>query len=171
MIRGGKRFKGHRCLSGGLRGSASAPKKISRSAEDYLEAIFLLSRDKGHARVLEIARLLGVRPPSVTQMLKKLRDMGLVRYERYGKVELTEEGRALAASVLEKHKVLKAFLMALGLSEPLAERDACAMEHVLHEETVSAFKRLADFMLKAPEGLRCLRCLREGRYLCLQESA
>ena len=130
----------------------------------------MLSRSKGYARVLEIARFLGVRPPSVTQMLKKLRDMGLVKYERYGRVELTEEGRALAAHVAERHEVLKAFLIALGLSEHLAEHDACAMEHVLHEETVMAFKRLADFMLKAPENLKCLRCLREGKYLCLQDA-
>ena len=150
------------------REEASTRMRVSRSVEDYLEAILVLSREKGHARVLEIARFLGVRPPSVTQMLRKLRDRGLVRYERYGKVELTEAGFAIATRVAERHSVLKAFLAALGLSEPLAELDACAMEHVLHEETVRAFKRLADFVLNAPDGLRCLRCLREGRYLCRQ---
>ena len=147
------------------------PGKVSKSIEDYLETIYAISKEKGHARVLEIARMLGVRPPSVTQMLRRLRDMGLVIYERYGKVELTELGEAVACKVAERHEVLKALLMALGLDEELAEEDACAMEHVLHEETIKAFSKLADFLIRAPEGLRCLRCLREGRYLCLSEES
>ena len=141
--------------------------RVSRSAEDYLETIYFLSKEKGYARVLEIARALGVRPPSVTQMLKKLRDMGLVHYERYGKVMLTEKGEELAREVRKRHVRLKLFLIALGLPEHLAEEDACAMEHVLHEETVLAFGRLAEFIMGAPEGLRCIECLRTGKYKCL----
>ncbi|RLI11560.1 metal-dependent transcriptional regulator [Candidatus Bathyarchaeota archaeon] len=141
--------------------------KVSKSAEDYLEAIYVLSREKGYARVLEIARALGVRPPSVTQMLKKLRARGLVLYERYGVVRLTEEGLAIAKAVLARHESLKELLVALGVSEAAAEADACAMEHVLHEETVAALRKMADFLTKAPEGLKCLRCIREGKHLCL----
>ena len=141
--------------------------RVSRSVEDYLETIYSLSEEKGHARVLEIAKALGVRPPSVTQMLKKMRKLGLVSYERYGRVTLTSLGEELAKKIRKRHIRLKLFLIALGLPEPLAEEDACAMEHVLHEETVLAFGKLADFIMGAPEGLRCIKCLRTGKYLCL----
>jgi len=146
-------------------------KRVSKSAEDYLEAIYLLSRDKGYARVLEIARYLGVKPPSVTQMLKKLKGMGLVHYERYGKVMLTELGLEIARKIANRHADLKAFLMALGLTEAVAEEEACAMEHVLHEETIAILRRIGEFLARAPRGLRCLICLRTGRYLCLSEGA
>ncbi len=135
--------------------------------EDYLEVIYLLSREKGYARVVEIARALGVKPPSVTQMVRRLGERGLVSFERYGKVRLTEVGRAVAQRIIGRHTVLKTFLRALGVSDVIAEEDACAMEHVLHEETVKVFRKLAEFLINAPDGLKCLECLRKGRYLCL----
>jgi len=141
--------------------------RISKSAEDYLETIYVLSREKGYARVLEIAKALNVRAPSVTQMLKKLRARGLVIYERYGVVRLTEEGMAIAMAILARHESLKSLLLALGVSEKTAEEDACAMEHVLHDESVQALKKIADFLTNAPAGLKCLRCIREGKHLCL----
>jgi len=141
--------------------------RFSRSVEDYLEVIYLLSREKGYARVVEIARALGVKPPSVTQMVRRLGERGLVSFERYGKVRLTEAGRAVAQRIIGRHTVLKTFLRALGVSDVIAEEDACAMEHVLHEETVKVFRKLAEFLINAPDGLKCLECLRKGRYLCL----
>ena len=144
-------------------------KKFSRSEEDYLEVIYILSQEKGYARVGEIAKALDVKPPSVTQMVRKLGEKGLVSFERYGKVELTEEGLEVARRVMKRHALLKDFLMALGLDEGVAEEDACAMEHVLHEETVEVFKRMAEFLMKAPPGLKCLKCIRRGQYLCLKE--
>ena len=144
-------------------------KKFSRSEEDYLEVIYVLSQRKGHARVGEIARALKVKPPSVTQMVRKLGEKGLVSFVRYGKVELTEEGREVAKKIIKRHALLKDFLVALGLDEDVAEEDACAMEHVLHEETVEVFKRMAEFLMKAPPGLKCLKCIRQGQYLCLEE--
>ena len=154
---------------GGLGASELRGMRISRSAEDYLEAIYILSSEKGYARVLEIARHLGVKPPSVTQMLRKLRSMGLVHYERYGKVVLTELGRKVARRIASRHADLKAFLLAIGLAEPVAEEEACAMEHVLHEETIAILRSLGKFLSGAPKGLKCLKCLRTGKYLCLSE--
>jgi len=156
---------------GGSRAGRLRVGRISKSAEDYLEAIYVLSGEKGYARVLEIARFLGVKPPSVTQMLKKLRDMGLVHYERYGRVVLTELGEEVARKIASRHADLKTFLMALGLAERTAEEDACAMEHVLHEETIAALRRIGEFLSRAPKALRCLKCLRTGKYLCLSERA
>ena len=144
-------------------------KKFSRSEEDYLEVIYILSQKKGYARVGEIAKALDVKPPSVTQMVRKLSEKGLVFFERYGKVELTEKGREVAGRVIKRHALLKNFLVALGLDDRVAEEDACAMEHILHEETVETFKRMAEFLMKAPPGLKCLKCIRQGQYLCLEE--
>jgi len=151
----------------GLReGGSERSKRLSRSEEDYLEAIYVLSQKKGHARVSEIARALKVKPPSVTQMVRRLSERGLVSFVRYGKVELTEEGLSVAKRVMKRHTLLKRFLVALGLEEEVAEEDACAMEHILHDETVSVFKKMAEFLMNAPPGLKCLECLRAGRYLC-----
>jgi len=129
----------------------------------------MLSKEKGYARVLEIARFLGVRPPSVTQMLRKLREKGLITYKRYGVVRLTEQGEAVARRIAGRHAQIKAFLTALGVDEGSAEVDACAMEHFLHEETMEALRKIASFLLNAPSGLRCLKCIRAGKHLCLSE--
>ena len=141
--------------------------RLSRSMEDYLEAIYVLSREKGYARVMEIARALGVKPPSVTQMVRKMSEKGLVTFKRYGRIMLTEVGESVARRIIGRHRLLKAFLTALGVSNSVAEEDACAMEHVLHDETVRVFRRLAEFLLNAPDGLKCLECLKRGQYLCL----
>ncbi len=156
----------HTVLGKGGPGVGSV-RRLSKSVEDYLEAIYVLSREKGYARVMEIARALGVKPPSVTQMVRKLSEKGLVTFERYGRIRLTELGRSVAQRIMGRHELLKAFLRALGVSDPVAEEDACAMEHVLHDETIRVFGKLADFLLNAPGDLKCLECLRKGRYLCL----
>ncbi len=109
---------------------------MTKSLEDYVEAIYRLSQEGGRARVVDVASMLRVKMPSVNNAVKELARLKLVKYEKYRELILTEEGVAVAKKVYEHHLLLKNFLLSLGVSEENAENDACAMEHILSEETM-----------------------------------
>lgn len=123
--------------------------KLSQSLEDYLEMVHMLRLANGIARVKDIAAALSVKMPSVAKAILELKKLGLVTQEPYSGVELTEEGRKAAADVLNRHILLKGFLIRLGVSEAIADKDACSMEHILSAETLSIIE---DFMKKGNEG-------------------
>jgi Mn-dependent DtxR family transcriptional regulator len=110
---------------------------LSRGVEDYLEVIYKLIQEKGYARSTDIAHHLGVRPPSVTEMVQRLDENGFLVYERYRGIMLTEAGESVAKSVLRRHALLFEFLTLLGVDKEIADLDACGMEHCLHPETVN----------------------------------
>lgn len=117
--------------------------KLSENMEDYLEVILSLAKDKGVARVGEIAAKMAVKSPSVNAALKSLASRNLLIHERYGYVTLTSEGKKLAEVVQEKHDVLFRFLTEfLMISPETAENEACSIEHAISEET---FIRLVKF--------------------------
>ena len=124
--------------------------KLSQSLEDYLEMVHMLRLANGIARVKDIAAALSVKMPSVAKAILELKKLGLVTQEPYSGVELTEEGRKAAADVLNRHILLKGFLIRLGVSEAIADKDACSMEHILSAETLSIIE---DFMKKGNEGV------------------
>ena len=123
--------------------------KLSQSLEDYLEMVHMLRLANGIARVKDIAAALSVKMPSVAKAILELKKLGLVTQEPYSGVELTEEGRKAAADVLNLHILLKGFLIRLGVSEAIADKDACSMEHILSAETLSTIE---DFMKRGNEG-------------------
>ena len=116
--------------------------KLTRGVEDYLEAIYHLCGSEG-ARTKDIASALGVKPPSVTEMVGRLCEMGYVTSERYGNVTLTPKGERLARKVIHRHKLLVEFLLVIGVSERTAQVDACKIEHDLSAQTV---ERLTTFV-------------------------
>ena len=124
--------------------------KLTQSLEDYLEMVHMLRLANGLARVKDIAAALSVKMPSVAKAILELKKLGLVTQEPYSGVELTEEGRKAAADVLNRHILLKGFLIRLGVSEAIADKDACSMEHILSAETLSTIE---DFMKKGNEGV------------------
>ena len=124
--------------------------KLGQSLEDYLEMVHMLRLANGIARVKDIAAALSVKMPSVAKAILELKKLGLVTQEPYSGVELTEEGRKAAADVLNRHILLKGFLIRLGVSEAIADKDACSMEHILSAETLSTIE---DFMKKGNEGV------------------
>ena len=124
--------------------------KLSQSLEDYLEMVHMLRLANGIAHVKDIAAALSVKMPSVAKAILELKKLGLVTQEPYSGVELTEEGRKAAADVLNRHILLKGFLIRLGVSEAIADKDACSMEHILSAETLSTIE---DFMKKGNEGV------------------
>ena len=117
---------------------------IHESAEDYLEAILILSEQHGSARPVDIATHLGVSKPSVSFAMKRLRENGYVDGKVGGSVTLTEAGEAIARRILERHRLLTLFLMRLGVSEETARADACKLEHDLSDETFAAIQKHAQ---------------------------
>ncbi len=117
---------------------------VTASLQDCLEVILNLVQERESARVTDIAERLDIAKPSVIQALALLKEKGLIAQDRYGPVELTEEGRNYALKIKHRHKVIYGFLtQVLGVSAAAAEKDACLMEHDLSRET---FDRLLQFL-------------------------
>lgn len=106
------------------------------SAEDYLERILMLSKEKSLVRAIDIANDMNFSKPSVSIALKKLKTKELIVIdEKTGGISLTSSGLQIASNVLNRHEVLTKALMMLGVSEEVAKEDACKIEHDLSEET------------------------------------
>ncbi len=114
--------------------------KIQESAEDYLEAILMLKREKGAVRSIDVAHYLGFTKPSVSRAMSLLRQNGYVVMEADGSLELTGTGLAIAEPIYERHCMLTEWLVALGVSPETAARDACRMEHSVSDETFAKMK-------------------------------
>ena len=119
--------------------------KILRAAEDYLEAMLMMRQRHGYIRSIDVAQYLGVTKPSVTYTTKRLRENGYITMDVDGLITLTEDGYRIASSMLDRHKTLTGFLMALGVDEETAEMDACKMEHDISDQT---FKAICDHARK-----------------------
>lgn len=110
-------------------------------AEDYVEAIADLLVELGEARVVDLAKRLGVTHVTVNRTIARLQQAGLVTTQPYRAIFLTEKGRTLAAACKSRHETVVAFLLGLGIPERVAEMDAEGIEHHVSPETLSAFKR------------------------------
>ncbi len=115
--------------------------KSNESSEDYLESILLLSGKLPVVRSVDIANELGFKKSSVSVAMKKLRESGLITVTDAGYIYLTDEGKAVAERVYERHHVFTTFLTSLGVDPEVAENDACRIEHVISEESFQAFKK------------------------------
>ena len=113
----------------------------SELAEDYVELIADLIDEKGEARGSEVAMRLGVAYATVVKTMKRLQDIGLVTQEPYRSIFLTGEGWKMAEDGRRKHKIVEAFLLALGISEDTARIDSEGIEHHVSEETLRAMAR------------------------------
>lgn len=132
--------------------AAQGQKKLSGSMEDYLEAIYLLSREHGFARSKDIASRLGVLVPSVTGALRTLAGRNLVHYEPYSVVRLTEEGEKIAKRTVRRHTTLRTFLeQILGVQPDEADSNACRMEHAISPAVMDRLVAFIDFVDQAPE--------------------
>ena len=112
--------------------------------EDYVELIADLLDDGGEARQIDVARRLGVAQPTVAKMLKRLAAEGLVQQKPYRGIFLTPEGKALAESARERHRVVEGFLRAIGVGPEAARIDAEGIEHHVSEETLQVFRRYIE---------------------------
>src|SRR5438045_5458161 len=117
----------------------------SQSAEDYLERIHELIREKGYARVVDIASSLDVKQASVTGMVQKLGEMGYLNYEKYRGLVLTDKGRAVACTIQRRHETLSRFFSLLEIDPETQQQDIEGIEHHLSKQTVETLSDLADF--------------------------
>jgi len=115
--------------------------KPTKSQEDFLEALLMLEEDGQPLETTRVAKLLGISKPAVHQMGHELIDRGWITRRDYGDMKLTDVGRDIAKKVLNRHHTLKKFLLDLGVSEEIAEKDCCQMEHILSEETFEAIAK------------------------------
>lgn len=121
--------------------------KLSASQEDYLETIVRLIRDKGAARVRDIAAHLSVAKPSVTVALRMLRKHKLVNYAPYELVTLTKRGEQAAERISRRHDALSAFFIEiLDLDRAAAEANACRIEHAIGDLAMRKLSAFIDFM-------------------------
>ncbi|MDE2656850.1 MAG: transcriptional regulator MntR [Verrucomicrobiota bacterium] len=127
----------------------------SQSAEDYLERILELVQETGQARVVDIANSLKIRQASVTNMVKKLCEMGFVEHEKYKRgLVLTKEGRGVAERIQRRHATLSRFFSLLELDGETQQRDIEGIEHHLSRDTVRSLEDLASFFESNPEVLK-----------------
>lgn len=112
--------------------------RIYESAEDYLERILMLKEKKGKVISLDIAISMNYSKASVSRAIKNLKENNYITVNSKGEIELTESGYEIAYKMFSRHKLLTDFFIELGVSEEIAKRDACKVEHGLSDETFDA---------------------------------
>ena len=113
---------------------------INESAENYLETILILSKKLPVVRSVDIAEELGFKKSSVSVAMKHLREKEHISVDKSGFITLTPSGREIAEMIYERHQLLSAWLMQLGVPEETAVEDACRIEHVISRESFQAIK-------------------------------
>lgn len=109
--------------------------KIQESGENYLETIYILARETGYVRSVDIAHSLSFSKPSVSRAMSILKKAGHIKMDKEGQIELTPSGRQIAERIYGRHRLLTDYLTAIGVSHETAAADACRMEHVISQET------------------------------------
>jgi DtxR family Mn-dependent transcriptional regulator len=89
-------------------------KELTSAMEDYLEMIYRNIEQEGYMRINTLSELLNVKPSSATRMVQKLKELGLINYEKYGIIFLSEDGKEYGRFLLERHNVVEKFLKSLN---------------------------------------------------------
>lgn len=113
---------------------------IHESGENYLEAIYMIAEKQGNVRSIDVVNHLGFSKPTVSVAVHTLERNGFLTISQEGYLHLTESGLEIAERIYERHKVLSAILMALGVPEDIALEDACKLEHDLSELSFEKIK-------------------------------
>ncbi len=117
---------------------------LGESAEDYLEAILMLKEKNGQVRSIDIADLLEVTKPSVSNAVKRLREKGYIEMDASSFITLTDTGYEIARNVYERHQTITDLFVSLGVDREIAQEDACRIEHILSEQSYKALMTLKD---------------------------
>lgn len=117
---------------------------VSEAIENYLETIYILSQQQSEVHAIDICSYLSYSRPTVSIVLRQMRENGLVTVNADNHIFLTEEGGRIASRVYERHELLSSMLMMLGVSRETAMHDACKIEHDLSDETFEAIKAHMD---------------------------
>ena len=112
---------------------------MTQSLEDYIETIYVLIGENRPAQVRDVAKLLNVKMPSVVKAIRELKKLGLATQEPYSPINLTPKGERVG-----RHRLLRSFLVKLGVNRRIADRDACLMEHILSAETLEKIREYTE---------------------------
>ena len=121
---------------------------IQESGEMYLEAIFVLSKKSNGVHAIDVGEYLGFSKPSVSRAVSILKKKNLIIVDSDSHIFLTDEGKIIAEKIYERHITIKEYLIRLGVSNKVADDDACKIEHVLSDETFMAIKNHAESVSK-----------------------
>ena len=113
----------------------------NESSENYLETILMLSKKRPVVRSVDIANELGFKKSSISIAMKNLREKQYITVTDAGYIYLTDAGKEIADMIYERHELLSAWLVTLGVPEEIASEDACKIEHVLSKESFHAIKQ------------------------------
>ena len=113
----------------------------SESMEMYLETVYLLEEEHGHAHCADIAIKMGVSKPSVTKAMKQLKIKGYINKETYGTITLTKVGSQVSKQIYSRHNLITDYLIkTLNIKYDEASLNACKIEHVISETMFEAIK-------------------------------
>ena len=115
---------------------------LQESGEMYLETIYVLTKENSNVRSIDVCDYMGFSKPSVSRAIGLLRDGGYVNVSREGFLTLTEVGFEVASKIYERHKILTAFLMKIGVGDETANSDACRIEHAISDESFEAIRKI-----------------------------
>ncbi|MGM0380790.1 MAG: metal-dependent transcriptional regulator [bacterium] len=146
---------------------------VQETRERYIEVIFDLEKnspEEKRVHTKQIAEALQVKEASVTEMINRLNEKKLVDYRPYHGVKLTEKGREMGKKLDHRHRVLAEFFKSLGVENEIAETDACRIEHVVNEKTITKLKSFVDFITKTSHSHATLEHFdhydKTGEFLC-----
>ncbi|QVK18659.1 metal-dependent transcriptional regulator [Mycoplasmatota bacterium] len=126
---------------------------LTANEEDYLEMIYRLCQSTKYTRVNDLSNALHVKPPSVSNMLKKLSNKKLIKHVEYGTIELTIQGEEFGKALLDRHNCVEHFLKILDIKGNLIE-EAEKIEHTLSQDTLQAIRKLVVFFEENDEVLK-----------------
>ena len=113
---------------------------MNESNENYLETILVLNHRLGNVRSVDIANEMNFKKPSVSVAMKNLRENNYITMSDAGFISLTDSGKEIAEMIYERHELLSAWLIQLGVNPDIASADACKIEHVISKESFKAIK-------------------------------
>ncbi|MDD6795058.1 MAG: metal-dependent transcriptional regulator [Clostridiaceae bacterium] len=123
---------------------------LTSSMEDYLEMIYRCSQEHNFVRLNTLAQMLNVKDSSASKMMKKLGDLSLINYEKYGMITLTDKGRKLGLYLFKRHDIIEKFLQNLTNNRNTL-KETELIEHVISKETVDDLRLFNDFFEKYPD--------------------
>ena len=116
---------------------------VHESGEMYLEAIYVLTKNNGFVRSIDVSEYLGYSKPSVSRAMGILRNGGYITVDKDGGLMLTQSGQEIAEKIYARHTLLTKLLIHIGVSEQTAAEDACKLEHAISDESFEALKQFA----------------------------
>lgn len=122
--------------------------QVGETIENYLETIYILTREKHPVRSVDIANEMGYSKPTISIMMRQLKESGYIRVGRSGYITLTDTGLTIAERVYERHILLTEILVSLGVDEKIALEDACKVEHNLSKESFECIKNYFENIRK-----------------------